>query len=189
MFPEYDALDDDEKKERRTLVKTFAYGVSFGRTAEGIAKDPDFHMTVETAEEHLNLFKQQIPSLVEWQQREIIDRIHAGHDLVNPYGRHKRVWLLTDMNKDAVHRECLAFPSQSTASDMCLTAACRANDQGIHVVNLIHDAILFEAYPDEVEEQAKIVDRLMVSAAEEVVGDYVAFRTDYKIGKNWHEVR
>lgn len=189
MFPDFDGMDADQRKELRTLVKTFAYGISYGRTARGIADDPDFHMSLQQAEMHMATFQARIPNIMTFMQEQVIDRIHEGHDLVNPFGRHKRFWLLTDMNKNDVHREAMSYYPQSTASDMCLRAACRANDLGIHIVNLIHDAVLFEALPDEAQEQAELVNQLMVESAHDVVGDYVRFTTEYKIGPDWYTVR
>ena len=189
MFSNFDTLPPDDAKEIRTLIKTFAYGISYGRTPEGIAADPAFNMSVETATQHYNAFRERIPNVFKFMQEKVIDEIHAGHDLVNPFGRHKRFWLLTDMNKDAVEREAMSFFPQSTASDICLTAAVRANRQGIYIVNLVHDAIIFEAPADEAHEQAAFVDKLMVQAAHDVVGDYVAFRTDYDVGNNWYDVK
>lgn len=192
MFPEFPDLSDVEKKERRTLIKTFAYGISYGRTAEGIAADPDFKMSVEEAEKHLSAFQAMIPNIMEYQQKEVIDRIHAGHDLINPFGRHKRFHLITDMNKKEVHNEALAYLPQSTASDMCLEAACRLTDRDperYHIVNLIHDAMLLEAHLAEANEIAKEVDQAMCEVAREITGGYVDFATDFAVGSSWYEVK
>lgn len=189
MFPDFDTLGKDAAKELRTLIKTFAYGISYGRTAAGIAADPAFNMSVHEAEKHMKAFQAQIPNIMRYQQEEVIERIHRGEDLINAFGRHKRFWLITDMNKTAVHNEAMSFQPQSTASDMCLTAAIRANKEGIYIVNLIHDAILFEAPESEVDDQAALVDKLMVDAAAEITGGYVDFATDYSVGDSWYDVR
>lgn len=188
MFADFDDLDKAARKEIRTLVKTFAYGISYGRTAAGIAADPAFNMTVHEAEAHMKNFQNQIPNIMRYQKEQVIDRIHAGHDLINPLGRHKRFWLITDMNKTQVHNEAMAFMPQSTASDLCLRAAIQANKEGIYIVNLIHDAILFEAPADEADDQAKRVNDLMVASAAEVLGAYVQFATDYSVGDRWSDL-
>lgn len=187
MFPEFDTWDDTQKKEIRTLIKTFAYGISYGRTAQGIAADPDFQMSVVEATRHMTAFQKMIPNIMKFQQG-IIETIHAGKDLINPFGRHRRFYLITDANQASVHNEAMSFLPQSTASDICLEAACRLSAQGIEIVNLIHDAILIEALPDEAEDIANLMNKVMCGVADEVTGGYVDFATDYKIGPTWADV-
>jgi DNA polymerase I-like protein with 3'-5' exonuclease and polymerase domains len=53
----------------RTLVKTFAYGIAYGRTAAGIAADPQFNMDVRVAQQHMKVFEKTIPtSLISWRE-------------------------------------------------------------------------------------------------------------------------
>lgn len=188
MIPGFDTLSEEEQKEIRTLIKTFAYGVSYGRTAEGIAADPDFHMTVAQAQAQMDLFNARIPAIKEFQ-REVVARIHRGEDLINPFGRHRRFYLITDANKNSVENEAMAYLPQSTASDIGLEAACRISDQGIYLVNLVHDALYAEAPEDEVDEVIALMDKIMVETGEEICGGgYVKFKTDAKVGNRWSEV-
>jgi DNA polymerase I-like protein with 3'-5' exonuclease and polymerase domains len=52
----------------------------------------------------------------------------------------------------------------------------------------MHDALLIETHPDDVEEVKEITERNMLKAAQSIVGDYVRFGTDTTIGKRWGEV-
>jgi DNA polymerase-1 len=187
MIPGFDNMDDDGKRATRTLIKTFAYGVSYGRTAAGIAADPAFHMTVPQAQAQMDLFNAKIPA-IKLFQREVIARIHRGEDLVNPFGRHRRFYLITDANRTSVENEAMAYLPQSTASDICLEAACRLTEEGVYIVNLVHDALYVEARPDEADEVALVMDRVMVGVADELTGGYVRFATDYHVGDRWSEV-
>ena len=188
MFPlQWDDWNEAQQKETRTLIKTFAYGISYGRTAAGIAADPDFNMSIEQASAHMKRFQERIPNIMEFQ-RDVIKRIHRGEDLVNPFGRRRRFTLITDQNRTAVHNEAMAYLPQSTASDICLEAACRLSVQGVDIRNLIHDAILAEATPDEAPEILQLMKVTMAKVAEEVVEGYVDFDTDGKIGRSWDVV-
>lgn len=187
MFPEFDFWNDVRQKETRTLIKTFAYGISYGRTAAGIAADPAFNMSVEQATAHMKRFQERIPNIMEFQQ-DVIRRIHRGEDLVNPFGRRRRFTLITDQNRTAVHNEAMAYLPQSTASDICLEAACRLAAQGVDIRNLIHDAILAEARANEAPEILQLMKVTMAKVAEEVVEGYVDFDTDGKIGRSWDVV-
>lgn len=187
MVPGFDEMSKEDKQETRTLIKTFAYGVSYGRTAQGIAGDPDFNMSVPEAQKQMDLFNAQIPQVKAFQ-RDVVERIHRGEDLINPFGRHRRFYLITDSNRSNVENEAMAYLPQSTSSDIGLEAACRLSDGGVYIVNLVHDALYAEAYPDEVDDIIALMDKVMVQVGEEVTEGYVRFKTDHKIGDRWSEV-
>lgn len=187
MVPGFDELNKEDKQEVRTLIKTFAYGVSYGRTAAGIAADPDFHMSVPEAQAQMDLFNNTIPKVKAFQA-DVVRRIHEGQDLVNPFGRHRRFFLITDANKTSVENEAMAYLPQSTASDIGLEAAVRLSRKGIYLVNLVHDALYAEVLPDEVDEVITLMDRVMVETGEEVTEGYVKFKTDAKVGERWSDV-
>ena len=187
MIPGFAEMSKDDKTEIRTLIKTFAYGVSYGRTAEGIAADPDFHMTVDAARKQMELFNARIPKIKAFQA-EVVERVHRGEDLVNPFGRHRRFYLITPANVREVENEAMAFLPQSTASDIGLEAAARCTKEGVFVVNLVHDALYAEASPDEVDDVVALMNKIMVETGEEITEGYVPFRTDAKVGKRWSEL-
>lgn len=188
LVPGYDMMDAKGQKEFRVLIKTFAYGVSYGRTAAGIAADPKFNMSVAQAQKQMDLFNAQIPAIKEFQ-RNVVETIHRGEDLVNPFGRHRRFYLITDFNRTSVENEAMAYLPQSTASDICLEAACRLTERyDLPIVNLIHDAILAEIRPEEADEVAELMDKTMCEVAHEVTEGYVLFATEAKVGASWADV-
>lgn len=187
MIPGFAEMSKEDKAEIRTLIKTFAYGVSYGRTAEGIAADPDFHMTVAQAQRQMDQFNAKIPRIKAFQA-DVVERIHLGQALVNPFGRHRRFYLITPTNQRDVENEAMAFLPQSTASDIGLEAASRCTKEGIFIVNTVHDALYAEARPDEVDDVKILMNKIMVETGEEVTEGYVPFRTDAKVGKRWSEL-
>lgn len=187
MFPEYLSWSEAMQKEFRTLIKTFAYGIAYGRTAAGIASDPNFKMDVRQAAKHMQAFQAMIPNIREFQD-DVIRQIHSGKDLINPFGRHRRFYLLTEQNQSSVHNEGMAFLPQSTASDICLEAACRCQRDGVDIRNLIHDAILAEATIDEAPQVMALIQKHMADVGREITDDYVNFDTDGKIGMAWSAV-
>ena len=188
IFSEFPTLDKDERTRIRTLIKTLVYGVSYGRTAEGIAADPDFHMTVAEARVQMESFNARIPAIKAFQA-EVVARIHRGEPLVNPFGRHRRFYLITPANQRDVENEAMAYLPQSTASDIGLEAASRCTKEGIYIVNLVHDALYAEAAPDEVDEVKTLMDKIMVETGEEITEGYVPFRTDASVGKRWSDLK
>jgi DNA polymerase-1 len=188
MIPGFENMDPVLQKEFRTLIKTFAYGVSYGRTAEGVASDSAFNMTVAQAQVYMDKFNAMIPAIKEYQ-RGIIHTIHEGKDLINPFGRHRRFYLITDLNRKDVENEALAYMPQSTASDICLEAACRLNEEGLWIVNLVHDSIMVETLPNEADDIGKRMDEVMCGVADEVTGGYVRFATEHTVGRSWYDLK
>jgi len=168
----------------RTLVKTFAYGIAYGRTAAGIAADPQFNMDVRVAQQHMKVFEKTIPSIIAFLEGAA-DQACRGEALVTPFGRHRRFFLVTPQNKHAVRNEAKSFYAQSIASDIVLEAACRLTEQGVFIVNLVHDAIYADHPHSEAEEVRDLISKTMIQVGEEVTEGYVRFATDGKIGRSW----
>lgn len=179
------ALSESQRKDNRTKVKTYAYGLSYGRTAHGIAEA--FNMSLREAKESMNKFYALIPDIMN-HQRDVCKRVLNLEDLVTPFGRHRRFYFINESNKEDVLKEAMAFKPQATASDTCVAAAIKLQKEGVDVRNLIHDAILAEHPEDEAPEVAKLMDKVMVSVAEDITSGYVKFATDCKIGKAWSDV-
>jgi DNA polymerase-1 len=183
-----DLLDPAAWKELRIRVKAYVYGLAYGRTEYSIAEE--YGISVEEARRGMAAFFRVIPEIVRFRE-DIKRRVINGEDLVTPFGRRRRFPLITEENFKSVMNEALAFPSQSTASDICLQAFTWARKElkGIaYLRNLVHDSILAECAPEDAEFVAGVLNRCMVDSAKTVVGDYVLFATDHKIGTNWGAV-
>ncbi len=177
-------------KENRTMVKTYVYGLGYGRTEYGIAAG--FDISVDLALEYMQRFFSVIPEIVEWQER-IKFQVKNGDDLVTPFGRHRRYNLITKANERNVMNEALAFLPQSTASDCTIRAAIFSNPILEHefnakIVNLVHDAIMIDSPQDVVEDALKIVEECMIDSAQAVVGDFVKFATQSSYGNSWEDL-
>lgn len=174
-------------KERRTMVKTYVYGLNYGRSAYGIAAG--FGISEATAKKHMAAFFSVIPEIVDWQ-KEIRATVMRGDSLVTPFGRHRNYSLLTEENLKKIMNEALAFIPQSTASDICLGAAVDfSNDsKGGRIFNLVHDSIMVECLPQDVDNVKARLEECMLGSAERTVGDYVKFATDMSVGNSWGEL-
>jgi DNA polymerase-1 len=190
LYPHADkyAMDAAAWKELRIRVKAYVYGLAYGRSEFSIATE--FGISVEAARAGMEAFFGVIPEIVEFRERTRKD-VLAGKHLVTPWGRRRRFGLITRENRTDVLNEALAFIPQSTASDMCLQAFTWARKELKSVAylrNIVHDSILAESRAEDAEYVAGVLDRCMVQSARTIVGDYVTFATDYKIGTNWGDV-
>lgn len=111
-------------KEERVRTKAFFYGLSYGREAYSIALE--YKMSVSEAERRLQEFMSLIPATATWQAK-VRNEVLDGKDLITPFGRRRRFWLITEQNQKDVLNEALSFLPQSTASDICLGEIGRAH--------------------------------------------------------------
>ncbi len=172
------------KEVERVRTKAFFYGISYGREAYSIAMEHD--MSVREASRRLQEFMSLIPATTAWQA-STRDAVLDGKDLVTPFGRRRRFWLITDQNKKDVLNEALSFLPQSTASDICLDAFVnvRPRLRGLGFVRLtIHDALVAECHEDNKDEVANILMEEMVAAGRRFT-DYLPFEVDVSYGKDW----
>lgn len=177
-----------EWKEYRVRVKAFVYGLAYGRTPEGLAMEYDF--TRKEAYEARDNFFSVIPEIVAFLQSVRTD-VRAGNDLVTPWGRHRRFMLITKENVKDIMNQAQAFIPQSTASDMCLMAMTnvRQDTKGFAWIrNIVHDSLLLECHPDDVEEVKEITERRMVEAFDYICKGYVKGAVESKVGSHWGEV-
>lgn len=174
-------------KQQYIRTKAYVFGLSYGREAPSIAQE--YKIPVDEAKRGMDLFFNAIPKVVEWRDR-VRRQVKSGDDLVTPFGRHRRFWLITNDNWMDIQREALAFLPQSTASDICLSAAValRRRLRGMaHLRLTVYDSILFECHRDKAEEVAAAMQEEMAAAAARVF-DYVPFTVDTGIGRSWADV-
>jgi DNA polymerase I-like protein with 3'-5' exonuclease and polymerase domains len=177
-----------KKHPIRPLVKGFAYGMAYGRTAAGIAKDPEFNMDVREAQRHMDTFQSTVPRITAYLE-DVADRACRMEPLRTVFGRYRRFHLVTELNRHAVRNEAKSFPAQSTASDIVIEAACRLTfDHQVPIINLVHDAIYADVPEDEAAATRDLISRVMIEVGEEVTEGYVRFATEGKIGTSWDQV-
>jgi uracil-DNA glycosylase family 4 len=181
-------IHPQEWKEFRIRIKAFVYGLGYGRGHTSIADE--FKIPHHEGLALKKNFFSVIPEVVSWQ-KEVQTKVAEGHDLKTPFGRTRQFPLITKQNWHEIQKEALAFLPQSTSSDICLGAMVhvRRDLKGkAWIRNIVHDSILAECRAEDAEATASHMDRRMLESAYAIVGDYVRFATDYKIGMSWGEV-
>lgn len=171
----------DDRREMRTMVKTMAYGIAYGRGAKAISIA--FNIPLEEARRHFGNFCAMVPDIMEFQEK-VVKQVRSGKDLITPFGRHRRFHLITEQNKVDVANQAKAFMPQSIGSDCNVLALTRLPEDTC-VRNLVHDSMLVECRPDEADDIGKLVSDMMITTAEEVTEGYVPFRTGITTGRSW----
>jgi DNA polymerase I-like protein with 3'-5' exonuclease and polymerase domains len=173
----------------RAKMKGVVYGKSFGRGDPAIARS--LKIPIYEATQLSNAFIRPGSMFAMWRE-EISNRAVDGEAIVTKFGRHFQSELITRKNKQNVINSALSFTSQSTANDICLTAALAVDAQlpayGAHLMGTIHDAIYTSTPHEEVDLVGELLVRELKKAGEAVYGSLVPFDADWGSGKNLAEV-
>lgn len=174
-------------KEQRVLAKAVVFGLLYGREAYSLAME--HKISTREAQTYINAFFEVIPHTVKWIE-EIKETVLGGDDLVTPFGRHRRFWLITRNNQEDILKEARAFLPQSTASDFTLESANRLARLGFwdNLRIPVHDSLLMEVHRSDAEEVARTMKQVMEETALELSEGYVPFPVDVAIGENWGEL-
>ena len=169
----------DAFKVTRDEAKTVGFGIAYGKTAFGFAKD--FRCSMPEAEEVLNKYFSKytaIPARME-RNRGQISRFGWCK---NMSGRRRRFPTFAKegpWGKKRMFRQAFNFLIQSAAADMLKIAAGRAVlNPKLLLVNLIHDELVFECDEDYAEEGVKWVRDVMINA----VKMSIPLEVDIKVG-------
>lgn len=193
-FQQWKLEDPNDAEEKRTLLKSVVYGLSYGRKAHAIAEatgnTPAYAQTI------IDMFLDSFPLYKKWREDVTLAAVSEGHRdfLVSPFGAKFESEIVRHGNRENVINAALAFLPQSTAGDLTTQAAIWANDKfrtekwPVYITNLVHDAIYLDGEEAVISEAADEVQKLMRKSGRLIFGDTVLFDTDKKIGTSWKEV-
>ena len=169
----------------RDMAKKVAHASNYGMGIPHLANL--LGISINQAGKLMRDFFRTTPHVVAWQQ-DMKRKLFIEHDdLVTPYGRHRRFYLITDENRHDVYKEALSFEPQSIASDICMTAMVNMLERGMKAQLSVYDSIMVECDESDAEDVGREMQRIMLEAGEEFT-DYVPFTTDMKIGRSWGEL-
>ena len=183
-----------EHKENRTKVKGVQYGLAFGRSAPAIARA--LNMSNVEAKSIISNYFLTARSFASWRIAVMEAAVNpAKRDLlVSPTGRRFQSEMITGKNMNSVQREALSFLPQSTSSDICLMSAMQIHqilfDNGYktRIINVVHDAIMFEGPEGESDEVGRLCGRIMRETGAALMGDAVPFLSDYSSSVTWSDL-
>lgn len=181
-----------QKSEARAKLKGVVYGLSYGRKAPAIAHALD--MGVSEAKSIITNYFKAAPQFYEW--RKDVERRALAHDgiLETVFGRRFQAEIVTSRSRTNVVNSALSFLPQSTASDICVSAAIEIHkwigkDYDAKIIGSIHDAILAETPKQYTQEIAQRMQAEMKAAAVRTLGTAVPFDTEAEWGTSWGTIQ
>lgn len=153
---------------RRTAAKRINFGIAYLAGPKTIAKQVP-GMTENMAEALINGWYDKFPGVAVWQEN-IKDMCIHKHYVVNLFGRVRHLIGGYRKSKDgeAVLRQAVNFPIQGGASDLmvygimpAITAGLLLRNHKSRIVCNIHDAIVIDTHPEEVDFVKELVAKTM----------------------------
>lgn len=180
---------DEVSKEQRRQAKAINFGLIYGMSAFGLAKQ--LGIGRNDAQSYMNLYFERYPGVQTYMQETRQLASEKGY-VETLYGR--RLYLpeinaRNGMRRKAAERAAINAPMQGTAADIIKRAMIDVDawvqNQGDNVRMLmqVHDELVFEIKEEKVEEIGQLIKELMEKAA----SIDVPLIADVGIGDNWDE--
>lgn len=178
----------DVTNAMRTKVKAMSYGLAYGLSAFGLAKQ--LGIENKEAKQLMTDYFQRFGGVRDYL-RSVVEEARLRGYTETLFGRRRPFPDLASPNRilrDAAERQALNAPIQGTAADIMKIAMVNVEQelvsQGLasRLLLQVHDELVLEAKSDEVEQVTEILTRHMSSAAELLV----PLDVQVGIGRTWN---
>lgn len=177
--------------EMRRAAKAVNFGIVYGQTPFGLSQQ--IGVSREEADRYIRAYFERYPGVKSWIERTIAEVRERGYTLTL-WGRRRPIPDINSKNPNArsfAERTAVNTPLQGTAADL-MRKAMIGVDAGLSRRRLrarlllqVHDELVLECPPEELEEVRKMVRQEMESAATLAV-PLVAETGD---GPNWRDAK
>ena len=180
---------DEVTKDQRRSAKAINFGLIYGMSAFGLAKQLD--ITRPEAQEYVDLYFQRYPGVKDYMEQTKEKAKEKGY-VETVFGR--RLYLheinaKNGMRRQYAERTAINAPMQGTAADIIKRAMIELDKEiqtgrfDMRMIMQVHDELVFEIKESQIDEAIKVVRQKMESAVELSVPLLV----DVGIGINWDE--
>ena len=175
--------------DQRRIAKTANFGIMYGISAFGLSQR--LHCTRAEAKKIIDDYFLSFPSIRSFIDDTVASARESGY-VETLFGRRRYLPDITSKNatvRSLAERNAVNAPIQGTSADIIKLAMIaidrRMREAGLQAMMVlqIHDELLFELPPDELETLKKIV----VEEMENVVELSVPLTVECSYGKNWLE--
>ena len=176
---------------QRRNAKAVNFGIVYGISSFGLSQN--LSISKKEAQEYIERYFESYPKIKEFLDGCVEKAKKDGYS-VTMFGRRRPLPEISSSNfmqRSFGERIAMNAPIQGTAADIIKIAMNRVHrrliDEGLksRLLLQVHDELLIEAAPDEVDEVKKILDEEMKGAADLSV----ELEIDTHTGKNWYEAK
>lgn len=180
---------DEVTKDQRRSAKAINFGLIYGMSAFGLAKQLD--ITRPEAQEYVDLYFKRYPGVKEYME-QTKEKAKEDGFVETVFGR--RLYLheinaKNGMRRQYAERTAINAPMQGTAADIIKRAMINLDKEiqnekfDMRMIMQVHDELIFEIKESQVDDAIKLIIEKMEHAAELSVPLIV----DVGIGINWDE--
>ncbi|NVO75625.1 DNA polymerase I [Photobacterium damselae] len=181
---------DQVSSEQRRRAKAINFGLIYGMSAFGLAKQLD--MGRGEAQEYMNTYFERYPGVLEYMETTRTVASEQGY-VETLFGR--RLYLpdiksRNGLRRKAAERAAINAPMQGTAADIIKRAMVLVDEWigqqesgRVRLLMQVHDELVFEVQESEIESVAQEIKALMESAAQLDV----PLIADIGYGENWDQ--
>ncbi|MCW8853073.1 MAG: DNA polymerase I [Gammaproteobacteria bacterium] len=181
------ALDDVENEQRRA-AKAINFGLIYGMSAFGLAKQ--LNISRYDAQEYVNLYFERYPGVKDYMD-VTKDRAHDQGYVETVFGRRLYLPEINSRNgqrRQYAERTAINAPMQGTAADIIKRAMIKLNQSlssslDARMIMQVHDELVFEVAEKDLKQLTALVKKEMEAAAQLKVPLVV----DIGVGDNWDE--
>ena len=175
--------------DQRRTAKVVNFGIMYG--AGPFRMSQELGISMAEARDLINTYFNSYPGIREYMDNTLASAHEKGF-VKTRLGRRRKMTQLKSGNHNLVkaeERAAINMPIQGTAADLIKIAMInihkKMNDGNYSskMILQIHDELLFEGPPEEMDKLSKLV----VDEMEGAMSLSVPLKVDWKIGKNWHE--
>ncbi len=180
---------DDVSDDQRRSAKAINFGLMYGMSAFGLAKQ--LGITRGEAQEYVDLYFDRYPGVKAYMDDIRQSASDRGY-VETVFGRRLYLPEINARNaqrRQYAERSAINAPMQGTAADIIKRAMIRVHDwlqaerPGARMIMQVHDELVFEVQADNIDPVRERVIELMNGAADLSV----PLKVDAGIGSNWDE--
>ena len=175
-------------KEQRQAAKGVSFGLLYLMGTKKLADNTG--LPSSEAFEFVAKYKSLMPEVMAWVE-EVKHQVLQEQRVYSIFGRMRRFPFLHAKNVNALHRQAVNMPVQSSASDLTLLSAIKIQEilenaklHNASVVLTVHDSIIVECDEADAEDVAEMMLSVMTHPPFET---RVPFDAEIKISNRWGE--
>ncbi len=180
---------DQVGKQQRTVGKTMNFATLYGQGPRALSRQ--LSIDFATAKQYISEYFEQFPKVKAWMAKTLEFGIQNGY-VETISGRRRYMPELSSNNhflKAAGERAAINHPIQGTSADMIKIAMVAIGKElekndNCKLILQVHDELMFECSPEDVESTAKMIKQKM----EDALKLSVPVKVDLKSGKSWGEM-
>ncbi len=182
--------DDQVTPRMRRAAKTINFGVIYGMSGYGLQQATD--LSREEAELFITTYFNRYPGVRQYIETTKKQAAALGY-VQTVLGRRRYIPEINSTNRlarEAAERMAINMPVQGTSADIIKIAMINLHREmvkrGLRTMMIlqVHDELVFEVPPDEMDVMKKLVQEIMPAAMKLSV----PLKIDIKTGKNWGEM-